>query len=219
MNIEDICPLAIFGRLKWPLQMNCCDICSRRKISNLILLAHSNHSQQNIVFVFSQALIDNAGNWHICLAKRNIILVKGKVRCGGRKVNVWRADTISTTAMQPCVSITLSPDVDADSTWVDTSCHSFHIIVNSKDIQQSMWYRIYHYKILYKVWIDDEEWNAWHVPYVSTSATKIYFLHIYSFFYIYSESLARAICVNKLNKKIMICASDASSTCRSVGIE
>ena len=136
----------------------------------------------------------------------------------GRKVNVWRADTISTTAMQPCVSITLSPDVDADSTWVDTSCYSYHIIVNSKDIQQSMWYRIYHYKILYKVWIDDEEWNAWHVPYVSTSATKIYFLHIYSFFYIYSESLARAICVNKLNKKIMICASDASSACRSVGL-
>ena len=61
--------------------------------------------------------------------------------------------------------------------------------------------------------------NPWHVPYVSKRAKKIYFLNIYSVSYIDSKSLARAICVNKPNKKIMICASDASSACRSVGIE
>ena len=45
----------------------------------------------------------------------------------------------------------------------------------------------------------------------------LFFLSIH-FSYIYSKSLARAICVNKPNKKIMICASDASSACRSVGL-
>ena len=140
----------------------------------------------------------------------------------GRKVNVCSPDTISTTAMQPCVSITLSPDVDADSTWVDTSCYSYHIIVNSKDIQQSMWYQIPSIftitKLETRCQLMTMNENPGHVSYVSTNATKIYFLYVYSFFYIYSKSLARAICVNKPNKKIMICASDASSACRSVGL-
>ena len=169
----------------------------------------------------------------------------------GRKVNVCIPDTISARAMQPCVSITLSPYVDADSTWVDTSCHSYHIIVNSKDIQQSMWYGMLSIFAITKFYTRCELMttieNPGHVPYVSTSATKTYFLYIYQFllylfkilgachmcqqalqiifslylliFYIYSKSLALAICVNKPNKKIMICASDASSVCRSVGIE
>ena len=140
----------------------------------------------------------------------------------GRKVNVCSPDTISTTAMQPCVSITLSPDVDANSTWVDTTCHLYHIIVNSKDIQQSMWYQIPSIftitKFLYKVWIHDKEWKSWACDICVNKQKYIFFVLIH-FFYIYSKSLARAICVNKPNKKIMICASDASSACRSVGIE
>ena len=144
----------------------------------------------------------------------------------GRKVNVWIPDTISARAMQPCVSITLSPDVDADSTWVDTSSHSYHIIVNSKDIQQSMWF---FQSLPLQNSIQGVNW--WrrmkilgtchkceralqkHISFIfinfcyiySKSLAraicvneryKLYFLYIYSFFYIYSKSLARAICVN-----------------------